>query len=97
MIKLRKKADFEEVFSYGSFKMLYKEDAEIFAYLRVYELTQILVVGNFSSEEKAFKNEYEIKEVLLNNYQDFNKFEETYILKPFQTLVINLKMKDDQL
>lgn len=96
MIKLRKNKDIQDVFVYGSFKMLDKESTEIFAYLREYQHLQLLVVGNFSSKETSLHIECDVIKVLLNNYEDYNHHEGSILLKPFQTMVINLTMKGDQ-
>ena len=84
LIALRKKY---EIIVYGDYKLLFPEDEELFVYERSLEGKKLLVVCNFSENEREF--DFSIVkdgQILINNYKDFNM--ENNKLRAFETAVI---------
>ena len=84
LIALRKKY---EIIVYGDYKLLFPEDEELFVYERSLEGKKLLVVCNFSENEREF--DFSIVkdgQILINNYKDFNM--ENNKLRAFETTVI---------
>lgn len=89
LIYLRKNKKYEEVFAYGDFEMILKEDKSIFGYIRKYKNQKILIINNFSNEAINLSLDVAIKEVLLNNLK--TEVTSLNVIKPFQALVIDVK------
>lgn len=91
MIQLKKE---NEVFTYGTYKLLLEEDAQTYAYTRESENDKVVVISNITAEKAAFSVEgLELKhnELLLANYEvapheTINEF----TLQPFETRVYRL-------
>ncbi len=84
LIQLRKK---EPVIVDGKYELLLPEDPAIFAYTRTTEDAKLLVLCNFTPEEKTFElpKEYEGGELLLGNYREEGK-EGT--LRPYEARMV---------
>lgn len=90
LIKLRKEYD---VISHGNFKKVYEDQEGIFAYERIYSNEELLVVCNFSTEEKEIVIEDKfLKEgkVLISTYGDIF-IEKKLKLKPFESFAYLIK------
>ncbi|MDP0488500.1 MAG: alpha,alpha-phosphotrehalase [Fusobacterium sp. JB020] len=90
LIKLRKKYD---VISHGSFKKVYENQDGIFAYERIYSNEELLVVCNFSIEEKEIVIEDKFLKdgkVLISTYGDIF-IEKKLKLKPFESFAYLIK------
>ena len=84
LIALRKKY---EIIVYGDYKLLFPEDEELFVYERSLEGKKLLVVCNFSENEREFDfSMVRDGQILINNYKDFNM--ENNKLRAFETAVI---------
>ena len=84
LIALRKKY---EIIVYGDYKLLFPEDEELFVYERSLEGKKLLVVCNFSENEREFDfSMVRDGQILINNYKDFNM--ENNKLRVFETAVI---------
>ncbi|MBT9775249.1 alpha,alpha-phosphotrehalase [Clostridium sp. MCC353] len=84
LIRLRKTYD---IFVEGDFRLLYEEDADIFAYVRSFGSQKILVAANFHGGTAAFKMPEEMGEkgrVLIGNYKN----REDGILRPYEAFMI---------
>jgi oligo-1,6-glucosidase len=88
LIALRKTDEYKELLIYGKFEPLFEEEEKIFAYKRLDESGEILVLANFGKTDKKLeleKNEYQ---VLLNNMSHFDFSEGKICLKSCQAVVI---------
>ncbi len=89
LINIRKKYD---VISRGNYKAKYKENKDIFAYIRENEKEIVLVLNNFFEKECKIEILNELKnkkgKILISNYSDF-KVEHNYIhLRPYESVAI---------
>lgn len=93
VLGLRKK--YLDMFVYGDFVLVDRDNENIFAYTRQFGNQQALVVCNFTDrmiEWDSTKNliRGEVKEVLLNNYGVSERFsgEESWVLRPYEAAVL---------
>ncbi|PUU94743.1 alpha-glucosidase [Halanaerobium sp.] len=88
MIALRKKYP---VFAYGKYDILLEEDQDIYAYQRLSEDNNLLVLLNFSENEVDYdlSSEVEVEkaELILNNYQNEADFKLQDSLRPYEARV----------
>jgi oligo-1,6-glucosidase len=88
LISLRKKYP---VFAYGKYNILMEEDKNIYAYQRLGEENNLLVLLNFSKDRVKYRLNPEIKfeqaKLILNNYQDGAGFELQGALRPYEARV----------
>lgn len=93
LVELRKKYD---AIAYGDFKPILEEDAQIFAYVRIYNEEKLLVVNNFYGKDVTFYLPEGLKlqgnhEILLSNYKDTVNNIEELCLRPYEAVVFYIK------
>lgn len=87
LISLRKKYD---IISKGTFKMILKEDSNIFAYLREYKEQILLVINNFYDKNVNVKINLKFNnktKILISNYNENNILSENMIIRPYESTV----------
>lgn len=88
MISLRKEYP---VFAYGKYQQLLEADQNIYAYQRLGEENNLLVLLNFSEENAEYNLEAELEikkaELILNNYQEKADFALKDELRPYEARV----------
>ena len=89
LIRLRKEKD---IIVYGGFEPLYRDDEQIFAYIRRQEQEKLLTVCNFSDKnaEMEIPEEFKGAECLITNL-DKTVFEGKIVLKPYEAFVLYKK------
>ena len=89
LIRLRKEKD---IIVYGGFEPLYRDDEQIFAYIRRQEQEKLLTVCNFSDKntEMEIPEEFKGAECLITNL-DRTVFEGRIVLKPYEAFVLYKK------
>ena len=93
LIALRKSAKYGEVITYGKYQLLDKNDADIYAYQRSYHDKTLLIIANFTKQTLTRHYDGQIKQVLLNNYQDAPVSLKQLSLAPYQALVLDISNK----
>ncbi|MCT4585989.1 MAG: alpha,alpha-phosphotrehalase [Peptostreptococcaceae bacterium] len=96
LIKIRKDYD---IVSKGDYKILFKEDNNIYAYIRTYEDKMILVMNNFYAKDykinifedeflkqKFMEQKYKNVEILISNYKDVKKDITNIDLRPYESI-----------
>ena len=75
---------------YGNYAIIQDDHPTIYAYSRTLEDQQMIILLNFSELESSISlpNFDHIKEVLINNYNEFSIDENTITLKPYQAVVL---------
>jgi len=75
---------------YGNYEIIQDDHPTIYAYSRTLEDQQMIILLNFSELESSISlpNFDHIKEVLINNYNEFSIDENTITLKPYQAVVL---------
>jgi oligo-1,6-glucosidase len=88
LISLRKKYP---VFAYGKYSILLEEDKNIYAYQRLGEENNLLVLLNFSKEKVVYNLSSELEldqtKLILNNYEKEAEFEIQGNLRPYEARV----------
>ena len=86
LIRLRKEKD---IIVYGGFEPLYRDNEQIFAYIRRQEQEKLLTVCNFSERnaEMEIPEEFKGAECLITNL-DRTVFEGKIVLKPYEAFVL---------
>ena len=89
LIRLRKEKD---IIVYGGFETLYRDDEQIFAYIRRQDQEKLLTVCNFSDKnaEMEIPEEFKGAECLITNL-DRTVFEGKIVLKPYEAFVLYKK------
>ena len=89
LIRLRKEKD---IIVYGGFEPLYRDDEQIFAYIRRQDQEKLLTVCNFSDKnaEMEIPEEFKGAECLITNL-DRTVFEGRIVLKPYEAFVLYKK------
>ena len=89
LIRLRKEKD---IIVYGGFEPLYRDNEQIFAYIRRQEQEKLLTVCNFSDKnaEMEIPEEFKGAECLITNL-DRTVFEGRIVLKPYEAFVLYKK------
>ena len=89
LIRLRKEKD---IIVYGEFEPLYRDDEQIFAYIRRQKQEKLLTVCNFSDKnaEMEIPEEFKGAECLITNL-DRTVFEGRIVLKPYEAFVLYKK------
>ena len=89
LIRLRKEKD---IIVYGGFEPLYRDNEQIFAYIRSQEQEKLLTVCNFSDKnaEMEIPEEFKGAECLITNL-DRTVFEGRIVLKPYEAFVLYKK------
>ena len=94
LIKLRKNS---KTLIYGKFNLILKNIEDVFAYSRILEDEEYLIISNLSEKIKKIKiKEYEDKdkELLVSNYKESDHFLERMVLKPYECLVYKINKKN---
>ena len=89
LIRLRKEKD---IIVYGEFEPIYRDDEQIFAYIRRQKQEKLLTVCNFSDKnaEMEIPEEFKGAECLITNL-DRTVFEGKIVLKPYEAFVLYKK------
>ena len=89
LIRLRKEKD---IIVYGGFEPIYRDDEQIFAYIRKQDQEKLLTVCNFSDKnaEMEIPEEFKGAECLITNL-DRTVFEGRIVLKPYEAFVLYKK------
>ncbi|MDV2685789.1 alpha,alpha-phosphotrehalase [Alkalihalophilus lindianensis] len=93
LIELRKEY---EVLTYGDYNLILENDDQIFAYVRTYQDEQLVVVNNFYGQEASIDleqvlGEFAQSKLLVSNYTDSAELPELKTLRPYESLVYQIK------
>ena len=93
LIQLRKEYD---VIAYGDFKIILKDDSQIFAYIRSWKDEKLLVINNFYGKEAMFNLPGDLlikgqSTILISNYKDTVNNIEKLTLRPYESIVFYIK------
>ncbi|GFZ33869.1 oligo-1,6-glucosidase [Clostridium zeae] len=88
LIRLRKE---NPIIVYGDIKLLYKDDENIFSYIRKFKDESLLVILNFFENEVEFRlptdSKYREAELLIANYEVDTNIIDNILLKPYEARV----------
>src|SRR5690554_573382 len=91
IIELRKKSIYKELFIYGEYKQTDLINPNIYIYERFNEKKKVVVINSFSNETINYNiSNYNLKQVLLSNYQDTIIKNKIITLRPYESLVLEV-------
>jgi oligo-1,6-glucosidase len=94
LIHLRQKSDYHDIITFGDYMMLDPEDDKLYTYIRTYQDQTLLVINSFSTKKVIYDlSAYEIKSVLISNYKKQTIKNQKITLKPFESIVFEIKEK----
>ncbi|TLG77135.1 glycoside hydrolase family 13 protein [Culicoidibacter larvae] len=79
-----------ELFIYGTVELVLEDDERVYAYIREYEEERVLVICNFYGTEREIPFTWDVKEVMLSNYDLKTASAGTYLLRPYESIVYKL-------
>ena len=90
MVKLRNAND---VLIYGNYELLDKDNDQVYTFTRSLNGRKFLIILNFTNQTTAVTLDVinAIESTLINNYNGFEKTEDTITLSPYQAVVCKLK------
>ena len=87
LIAFRKSGEYNEILTYGDFKPMYEEEYHIFAYSRLYGDQKLVLICNFSSEEKSVELLEDYESVVFVNYEQTTVIGNRLQMKPYECVV----------
>ncbi|PQC59078.1 glucohydrolase [Enterococcus faecium] len=88
LIDLRRKHD---IIVWGDYELVEKTPEHVFAYSRIYEDQQWLVICNMSSEKQTFTVPHEALRVIVSNYPLKQLPDDKVDLRPYEAFVVEVK------
>ena len=88
LIALRKSDEYRELLTYGITEPIFENEDKIFAYKRVNESGEIVVLANFGKQDKVLELENRKYRVILNNMEDLDMEDGKVKLKSCQSVVL---------
>lgn len=92
LIRLRKDSEYSDVIVYGKYEAILEDHPQIIAYSRKSATKQILVIANFQVEPVPLTLDYQVKSVVLSNYDNLHRTDKDIILQPFEVLVCEVEL-----
>ncbi len=89
LIALRKNPNYSQTIVYGSLVPVWEDRHNLMAYYRKGAQT-LLVIGNYQKESQAVTLPAAWKNVLLNNYTDIRREDNTLFLQGYQALILEM-------
>ena len=100
MIDLRQNGKYSDCLTFGDFISVLLENEKIIAYVRKYGNQKVLCISNFSELKQEVKlseiakalgeKEIKIGEILINNFDGFEKDGEKVVFEGFQSLLVEI-------
>ena len=89
LLALRKSSEYKEVFVYGKYESVLEDLKDVYIYTRHTDDKKVCVVTNMRENRKSVVLPFEIKKVLLANYnKEYSS--NTLELEPFETIVFEV-------
>ena len=88
LIALRKSDEYRELLTYGITEPIFENEDKIFAYKRVNESGEIVVLANFGKQDKVLELENRKYRVILNNMEDLDMEDGKVKLNSCQSVVL---------
>ena len=86
MLNIRKNSKYAPTLVYGEFKSYLDDDKNVFVYTRSDENNSLMVATNMTNQEIEVSLPFDVKEIVLSNYQNNHK-DNKVKLKPFESFL----------
>ncbi len=94
IIHLRRFSEFKDLIVYGSYEQIDIENEYIYVYKRIYEHQTLLVINSFSRKKQVYQlKHYDIKNIVISNYDKQKIKNRELTLRPFESIVFEVKEK----
>lgn len=91
LIAFRKSDEYKNVLTYGDFQPMYEKEDHIFAYSRSYEDQKLVLICNFSSEERSVGIIEDYENVVFVNYEQTTVIGDQLKMKPYECVIYTLQ------
>ncbi len=94
LIQLRRESDYHDLITYGTMTFMDLDNADLLTYERSLDHRRLLIINSFSKDKKTYDlSAYDWVSVVLNNYKKTLIKDKTIYLKPFESVVLEVKVK----
>ena len=92
LIELRRFSSYKDVIVYGDYTLLNEHHPNVYAYLRTYEDKKLLIVSNFFEQPVIIcLTKWNVKKVVLSNYNDSSTQLGCLNLRPYESIVFEVE------
>lgn len=92
LIELRRFSSYKDVIVYGDYTLLNEHHPNVYAYLRTYEDKKLLIVSNFFEQPAIIcLTKWNVKKVVLSNYNDSSTQLGCLNLRPYESIVFEVE------
>ena len=88
LIGLRKQSEYRDLIREGDYELILKEHPSVFAYKRILEEKEMLVICNFYEALNEIPIKIEDYKLILHNYRQMEYGEGVLRLKPYEALIL---------
>ena len=94
LIHLRRFSKYHDVITYGSYEQIDIENDKVYGFIRKLNDQSLLVLNSFSRKKVVYDlSAYKICELLISNYKDQKIKKDQITLRPFESIVFEIKEK----
>ena len=94
LIELRRFSQYSDVITYGSYEQLDLENPYIYIYKRKLNDQMLLIINSFSRKTIIYDlSAFDLNSVLISNYKNQKMKHHNIILRPFESIVFEIKEK----
>ncbi len=90
LVALRRDSEYSDVIAYGRHALVLPDDKAVYAYTRMLDGKELLVVSNFTGEEQKRSLEGKAVKVVLSNYDDSSTMLQDLTLRPYESVVYEI-------
>lgn len=90
LIALRKSEEYGETLIYSELDRVDAGDESVMAFIRQGKDKRLLVLANYQNRESRINTGYGVKKILINNEKELKREGDTFILLPYQALVLEV-------
>ena len=91
LIKFRRNSKYKELIEKGTFKLIFEEHLNIFAYERDYLDQKIVILCNFYDSDIILSKSFKYNEIIISNIKQ-NELEVSR-LRPYEAIVLDISKK----
>ncbi len=91
VIDLRLNSEYKDVIVYGNYHLLAAYDESVYAYTRTFEGRTLCVVSNFFETKTSISLPLTASTIILSNYDDSSMNLNDLVLRPFESIVFEIK------
>ncbi|AXI30687.1 glucohydrolase [Priestia megaterium] len=90
LISLRKSSPYSDVIAFGKYEDMFKDSLQIMAYTRELNDKKIAVIANFDNKELTLNLDFNMKKVILSNYEHLELQLNQIKLRPYESIICEI-------